>query len=111
MRLTVSPKIRRLSAAPPQPELFEITIPKLNEMAYEQVELASVPFVTFVANKGAREAPANYSFVLRGYVRHWLGNVWAEYDRVGLTDIVDAREAARVPIGRPRPIMKVAEVT
>src|ERR1700693_3588393 len=29
----------------------EITIPKLNEMACEQVELASVPFVTFVANK------------------------------------------------------------
>src|SRR6516162_1631796 len=28
-----------------------IEIPKLNEMAYEQVEWASVPFLTFVANK------------------------------------------------------------
>src|SRR5215216_3946988 len=33
----------------------EITIPKLNEMAYEQVELASVPFLKFVANKGQRD--------------------------------------------------------
>ena len=68
----------------------EITIPKLNEMACEQVELASVPFVSFVANKGMDAQPANYSFVLRGYVRHWLGNVWAEFDRVKLNDIVAA---------------------
>jgi hypothetical protein len=27
---------------------------------------------------------ANYSFVLRGYVNHWLRNVWAEYDRIKL---------------------------
>jgi hypothetical protein len=66
----------------------EITIPKLNEMAAEQVELAGVPFVSFVANKNAAGDTANYSFVLRGYVRHWLGNVWAEYDRIKLTDIV-----------------------
>jgi hypothetical protein len=45
----------------------EITVPKLREMAYEQVELASVPFTTFIA--------------MRGYVRHWLGQVWDEYAR------------------------------
>ncbi len=66
----------------------EITIPKLNEMASEQVELAGVPFVSFVANKAADGRAAAYSFVLRGYVRHWLGNVWAEYDRVRLLDTV-----------------------
>jgi hypothetical protein len=66
-----------------------INIPKLNEMAYEQVELASVPFLTFVANKDTKGETANYSFVLRGYVRHWLGNVWAEYDRVKLLDLLD----------------------
>jgi len=69
---------------------YELTIPKLNEMACEQVELASVPFVSFVANKGMDAQAANYSFVLRGYVRHWLGNVWAEFDRVKLNDIVAA---------------------
>ena len=66
----------------------EITIPKLNEMAYEQVEVASVPFLKFVANTDGDDRPANYSFVLRGYVRHWLGNVWGEFDRIKLTDIV-----------------------
>ena len=66
----------------------ELTIPKLNEMAYEQVEVASVPFLKFVANKGPHDEAANYSFVLRGYVRHWLGNVWGEFDRIKLTDLV-----------------------
>jgi hypothetical protein len=69
-------------------DAVEITIPKLNEMAYEQVELACIPFVTFVANKGPKGESANYSFVLRGYVRHWLANVWGEYDRIKLNDIV-----------------------
>lgn len=76
---------------------YEITVPKLNEMACEQVELASVPFVSFVANKAIDGQPANYSFVLRGYVRHWLGNVWAEFDRVKLNDLV----AADVPRKQP----------
>jgi hypothetical protein len=65
----------------------EISIPRLNEMACEQVEVASQPFVSFIANKNAKGEPANYSFVLRGYVRHWLGNVWGEYDRVKLIDL------------------------
>jgi hypothetical protein len=79
----------------------EISIPKLNEMACEQVEVASQPFVSFIANKNAQGETANYSFVLRGYVRHWLGNVWGEYDRVKLVDLVapksdnnNARQAA-----------------
>src|SRR5947209_18852378 len=66
----------------------DLTIPKLNEMAFEQVEVASVPFLNFVANKGIHDEPANYSFVLRGYVRHWLANVWSEFDRIKLTDLV-----------------------
>jgi len=66
-------------------------------MAYEQVELASVPFLTFVANKNPKGDAANYSFVLRGYVRHWLGNVWAEYDRIKLNDIIGAAAAANGP--------------
>ena len=77
-------------------EAVEITIPKLNEMACEQVELASVPFLTFIANKKATGEAAAYSFVLRGYVRHWLGNVWAEYDRIKLVDIVSTREQPQV---------------
>ena len=63
-------------------------MPKLNELACEQVEVASVPFVSFIANKNAGGDPQNYSFVLRGYVRHWLGNVWNEFDRVKLMNLV-----------------------
>ncbi|MEI7804476.1 MAG: hypothetical protein WCI56_04025 [Hyphomicrobiales bacterium] len=74
----------------------EITIPKLDEMACEQVEVASVPFVTFVANKNSKGDAANYSFVLRGYVRHWLGNVWGEFDRVKLPELVAAKTEGNV---------------
>lgn len=73
----------------------EIVVPRLNEIACEQVELAGVPFATFVANKTLSGADADYSFVLRGYVRHWLNNVWSEYDRVGLTEFVGQPQAAR----------------
>jgi hypothetical protein len=79
-------------------DAIEITVPKLNEMAYEQVEVASVSFLTFLANKGPKGEAANYSFVLRGYVRQWLGNVWAEYDRINLNDII----ATALPINPPR---------
>jgi len=97
------------------PGSIGITIPKLVEMAAEQVDLASVSFASFIANEKQSGAPASYSFVLRGYVRHWLKTIWAEYDRVGLTDIVgptdmmEAKEPLRPPVGRPRPIIKIAE--
>jgi len=86
-----------------------ITIPKLVEMAAEQVDLASVPFATFIANKKQSGAPASYSFVLRGYVRHWLDTVSAEYDRVDLTDILEGTVSPRPPIHTPRPIIKIAD--
>ena len=69
----------------------EITIPKLNEMACEQVEVAGVPYVSFVANKNAKGEVVNNSFVLRGYVRHWLGQVWGEFHRVKLLDLVSPK--------------------
>jgi hypothetical protein len=91
------------------PDAVMVEIPKLVERATEQVEVASVPFASFVANKNQSGAPASYSFVLRGYVRHWLDNVWAEYDRAGLLDILDARQAPNAPSSKPRPASKVAE--
>jgi len=69
-------------------DAVELTIPKLNEMACEQVDLASVSYLSFIANKKANGETATYSFVLRGYVRHWLGSVWAQYDRIKLTELV-----------------------
>jgi len=94
------------------PDAVEITVPKLAEMATEQVELASVPFATFSANKKQGGDAAAYSFVLRGYVRHWLSNVWAEYDRIGLLDIVAAKDTSPPPpASKSRSAAKVAELT
>ena len=73
----------------------EIVVPRLNEIASEQVELAGVPFATFVANKKINGSDADYAFVLRGYVRHWLNNVWAEYDRVGVVDMIGVKSAGK----------------
>jgi hypothetical protein len=50
----------------------------------------SVSYLSFIANNKQSGEPASYSFVLRGYVRHWLDKVWAEYDRVHLAEIVAA---------------------
>lgn len=69
----------------------ELTISKLNTMAYEQVEIAGTPFSTFIANKMSHGEPANHSFVLRGYVRTWLGKNAEEFNRIRLLDIVAGR--------------------
>ena len=73
----------------------EISIPKLNELAYEQVELSGVSFAKFVANRSPSNEPAAYSFVLRGYVRNWNRQVEAELDRVKLMDIVVGRKSKK----------------
>jgi hypothetical protein len=69
----------------------EITIPKLNEMAYEQVEIAGTPFSTFVANQTASGEDANHSFVLRGYVRTWLNRIAEELDRIELLRLISGK--------------------
>jgi hypothetical protein len=72
----------------------QLTIPHLNEMACEQVELASVPFTTFIGNRKATGEAGSYSLVLRGYVRHWLNQVWSEYDRIRLNEVMAAPSSA-----------------
>jgi hypothetical protein len=67
----------------------EVAVPKLNEMACEQVELAGVPYVSFVDSK-------KYSFVLRGYVRHWLGQIWREFDRVRLVELISQKSERNI---------------
>jgi hypothetical protein len=66
----------------------EVTIPKLSEMAYEQVDIAASPFSAFIANKTGDGRPAVHSFVLRGYVRTWQRKVNEEFDRIGLLDLL-----------------------
>ncbi len=73
----------------------EIEIPKLNEMAYEQVDLAGVTFSDFIANQNAKGSPGKFSFVLRGYVRKWISDLDEELGRLDL--ISELIEAARAP--------------
>jgi hypothetical protein len=57
---------------------------KLNEMAYEAVDLAGVSFSDFVANRKADNSNAGYSFVLRGYVNKWRTDVDDEPGKLNL---------------------------
>jgi hypothetical protein len=77
-------------------------------MACEKVELSAVPFSTFVADKTANGLAAGYSFVLRGYVRHWLNQVFTEYDRVRLSDLVETPDSIS---SKARTSGKVAELS
>jgi hypothetical protein len=63
-------------------------------MAYEQVELAGVPFSNFIANRTADGRPGNYSLVLRGYVRTWLMQVASEYEKAGVLKRLVPADAA-----------------
>jgi len=69
----------------------EVTISKLNAMAYEQVELAGTPFSTFVSNKTSTGEQAQHSFTLRGYVRTWQNKNAEEFNRIRLLDLVSGR--------------------
>ena len=75
----------------------EIDIPKLNEMAYEQVDLAGATFSDVIDNKNARGDTGNFSFVLRGYVRKWLRDLDAEFEKLDL--IKSVLESNRAPRG------------
>jgi hypothetical protein len=66
------------------PKAQENNIPKLNEMAYEQVDLSGVTFKDFIDNRSADGANGKFSFVLRGYVRKWCNEIDAELAHVQL---------------------------
>jgi hypothetical protein len=72
----------------------EIDIPKLNEMAYEQVDVAGVTFKDFIDNRAADGSQGKFSFVLRGYVRKWCAEIDDQFARVKmLQDIVSGSRA------------------
>jgi hypothetical protein len=76
------------------PKALEVDIPKLNEMAYEQVDVAGVTFKDFIDNRTADGQPGKFSFVLRGYVRKWCSEIDQEFSRVKLLqDIVSGGRA------------------
>jgi hypothetical protein len=71
------------------PKTQEIIIPKLNEMAYEQVDVAGVTYKDFIENRAADGSMGKFSFVLRGYVRKWCQEIDVEFERLKvLQDVV-----------------------
>ena len=71
------------------PKTQEIIVPKLNEMAYEQVDVAGVTFKDFIDNKASDGSAGKFSFVLRGYVKKWCQEIDEQYAHVKLLqDIV-----------------------
>lgn len=67
-----------------------IEVPQLTELAVENVEYHGCTFTQFISNKKPDNSPAepSYSFVLRGKVKTWLKEVFANFDRANLNGIV-----------------------
>jgi len=78
------------------PNAKEIEVPKMNEMAYEAVDLAGVTYSDFAANKTQGGDAANFSFVLRGYVRKWIADLDVEFEQLDMVKSIlsSKRQAA-----------------
>jgi hypothetical protein len=73
----------------------QFDIPRLNEMAYEQVDLANVTFKDFIDNKANDGNPGKFSFVLRGYVRKWCNDLDRELEKLKfMQELTSGRAAA-----------------
>ncbi len=72
----------------------EISVPKLNELAYSAIDLAGAKFSEFAYGEAQ-------SFVLRGYVRNWLQHVGAQFDRAEMAGSLAASPPA--PVERREP--------
>ena len=79
----------------PSVQALEIVIPKLNELAYERVDLANAPFIHFIENSNAAGASMTYSYVLRGYVRKWVTDLDLEFEKVGLLRVLSRLSSIR----------------
>lgn len=66
-----------------------IEVPQLAEMAVENVDTFGVTFTQFVNNQRPDGVNANppYSFVLKGYVRTWMKDVFGAFDRANINGI------------------------
>jgi hypothetical protein len=78
----------------------EMDIPKLNEMAYEAVDLAGATFSNFVDNRTAAGDPAGFSFVLRGYVKKWRTDVDSKLEKLALIQGLDKSAPRSLDVGR-----------
>ncbi len=81
----------------------EIVVPKLNEMAYEQVDLAGVTYKDFIDNKAPDGSDGGYSFTLRGYVNKWCNDIDAELEKTQLVQgLLQAGRGGAVPAAKTK---------
>ncbi len=87
------------------PQAHEVDIPKLNEMAYEQVDVAGVTFKDFIDNRTADGQAGKFSFVLRGYVKKWCTEIDEQFTKVKLLEdiLTGGRAPAKAPPPPPAP--------
>lgn len=87
------------------PQAHEVDIPKLNEMAYEQVDVAGVTFKDFIDNRTADGQAGKFSFVLRGYVKKWCTEIDEQFAKVKLLEdiLTGGRAPAKAPPPPPAP--------
>jgi hypothetical protein len=78
----------------------EITVTRLNELAYSAIDLAGAPFSEFAYSEAQ-------SFVLRGYVRSWLMSIGRQLDRAELATKLTDR-AVRKDNDPPTPLPTAA---
>jgi hypothetical protein len=64
----------------------ELTIPSSTKWPTSRSKSPPCRSSNSSPTRACTDEAANYSFVLRGYVRHWLANVWSEFDRIKLTE-------------------------
>lgn len=65
-----------------------VIVPHLNELACETLEAEGVSHEAFVANRNARGQEQINSRTLRGYVRHWLDQVYANMDQAAIGQLL-----------------------
>jgi hypothetical protein len=78
----------------------EMEIPKLNEMAYEAVDLSGASFSDFVDNRSPGGQGADYSFVLRGYVNKWRTDVDSALGKLNIIQGLDKSAPRSLDVSR-----------
>ena len=75
-------KDSRFAAVLKAAEPHTVTVPHLVDRACTEVQLVGGSFEAFANDRKSK--------MLAGYVRKWLGSVFAEFDRVGLGEMIAA---------------------
>ena len=66
------------------------------ERAFEAVELSGASFTSFVLDQDHDGKSSRRSFVLRGYVKTWLEQVWDNFEAAGINNLIAVRNQKKI---------------